>query len=71
MHATVTVEGYVQVVSSPVEDCVSALSKGEGGLATLILNSLYLGLVSTLQDAKVTNLMEQGGTGPLLKGTWQ
>ncbi len=42
-----------QVVSSPVEDCVSALSKGEGGLATLILNSLYLGLVSTLQDAKV------------------
>jgi hypothetical protein len=29
------------------------LSKGEGGLATLILNSLYLGLVSTLQDAKV------------------
>jgi hypothetical protein len=44
------------MVSSPVEDCLSTLNTGDGSsLASLILNSLYLGLVSTLQDAKVTS----------------
>ena len=46
------------VVTSPVEHCISSLHKtGSLGLATLVLNSMYLGLVNTPMDAKnIVNL---------------
>jgi len=41
------------VVTAPVEHCISSLHKeGSSGLAALVLNCLFLGLVDTPQDAR-------------------
>lgn len=41
------------VVTAPVEHCVTSLHRsGSTGLASLILNCIFLGLVTTPQDAK-------------------
>ena len=46
------------VVTSPVEHCISSLHiAGSLGLATMVLNSMYLGLVNTPLDSKnIVNL---------------
>ena len=47
------VQLVTDVVTSPVEHCISSLHKsGSLGLATLVLNCMYLGLITTPKVAK-------------------